>query len=326
MVAQNSKITNNKVYKEERKVNRAEIIEILENPSPEIIERAYQLRKQTHGKKVSVQILSNARSGDCSQDCAYCAQSHKAETGIDRYKMIAKEKLLEDGNIIKEKGLARHCIGLSGIRFQDKEIEEFAGYIKELKQQNDTSICCSIGFLTKPQAIKLKEAGVNRINHNLNTSEKYYEEICSTHTWRERFDNIKMLQDLGFEICSGGIIGLGEKKEDIADLLLSFQEIKPNSIPINFLIPIEGTRKEKNDVSHLTPEYCLTVLALTRILNPTSDIRAAAGREIYLKGHEAELFKVVDSIFASGYLTTKGAGIDETKQLIEATGYECIVE
>ncbi len=293
---------------------------------PELLEAVYSIRKKYKGNTVSIQLLTNARSGNCSQNCAYCAQSQESKAHIDKYRLVAYEKLLKDGYTVTDKNLARHCIGLSGIRFQNSEINEFADEIRKLKKETQSPICCSIGFLTPEQAKILKEAGVERINHNLNTSSRFYPNICTTHTYEERISNIKMLQSMGFEICCGGIAGLGEEKQDIVDMLFDIQAIHPQAVPINFLIPIEGTALEKMDTSYLSAEYCLKVLCLARLLNPSSDIRCAAGREVYLKGKEKWMFYAVDSIFASGYLTADGQAIEDTIQLITDAGFEYFVE
>lgn len=215
--------------------------------------------------------------------------------------------------------------GLSGMKFTDAEIEELAEKIRKMKEHG-THLCCSIGFLTEKQALMLKEAGLDRINHNLNSSRAYYHNICSTHTFEQRVANIKMLQGLGFEICSGGIIGMGESKEDVVDMLLELREIRPEALPINFLLPIPGTPLEHADMSALTTAYCMKVLCLARLLVPQSDIRCAAGREIYFKGEEKNLLRVVDSIFASGYLTAGGQGIKDTIQAIEDAGFTYEIE
>ena len=293
---------------------------------PELLNVVYAIRKKYKGNRVGVQLLTNARSGNCSQNCSYCAQSAVSKADIKKFALVSSEKILADGSLALKKNLARHCIGLSGIRFSDDEIDQFAGEIKKLKNAAQTPVCCSIGLLTLEQAQKLKNAGVDRINHNLNTSEKFYPHICTTHTYKERIDNIKMLQGIGFEICCGGIIGLGEDKSDIVDMLFSIQEINPQSVPINFLIPVQGTPLENANMAHLTAEYCLKILCLTRLLLPQSDIRCAAGREIYLKGREKEMFCAVDSVFASGYLTTGGDCIDETIKIIQDAGFEYYIE
>ena len=309
-------------------LSREDAIAILNTPDEELdqlIAQAEKLRRKYKGNHVSIHILTNARSGNCSQDCAYCAQSCRSKADIDKYKWVADEKLYKDNAFVNEHHLSRHCIGLSGMKFPDEEIEELASKIRKMKEDG-THLCCSIGFLTEKQAKILKDAGLDRINHNLNSSRSFYPEICTTHTYDQRVNNIKMLQSLGFEICSGGIVGMGESKEDIVDMLMDLREINPESVPINFLLPIPGTKLADRDISELTPDYCMKVLCLARLMVPKSDIRCAAGREVYFKGLEPELFKVVDSIFASGYLTAGGQGIDDTMKMIKDAGFDGEIE
>lgn len=202
-------------------MTREDAIEILNTPDEkidELIAKAEKLRRKYKGDNVGIHILTNARSGNCSQDCAYCAQSCRSNADIDKYRWVSDEKLFKDNDFVNKNHLARHCIGLSGMKFTDDEILELAERIKTMKATG-THLCCSIGFLTEKQAKILKDAGLDRINHNLNTSRSYYSHICSTHTFDQRVKNIKMLQSIGFEICSGGIIGMGESKEDIVDML-----------------------------------------------------------------------------------------------------------
>lgn len=315
-------------YCEDRPLNRDEAAAILKTPDDrlgELVEKAGELRRKYKGKNVSVQLLTNVRSGNCTQDCAYCAQSCRSSADIEKYRSVSDEKLYGDNRLVDEKRLARHCIGLSGISFSDDDIAELAARIRTMKK-NSTHICCSIGFLTEKQAKMLREAGLDRINHNLNTSRRFYPSICSTHTYEQRIENIRMLRRVGFEICCGGIIGMGESAEDAADMLLDIREISPESVPINFLLPIKGTRLAESGVPKLTTEYCTKVLCLARLMLPQADIRCAAGREVYFAGREETLFKVVDSIFASGYLTAKGQGIDDTLRLISSLGYEGSIE
>ncbi|GCA68242.1 biotin synthase [Mediterraneibacter butyricigenes] len=309
-------------------LSREEAIAILNTPDEnlqKLVARAELLRRKYKGNHVSIHILTNARSGNCSQDCAYCAQSCRSNADIEKYRWVADEKLYEDNTFVKDHHLSRHCIGLSGMNFSDGEIEELAEKIRKMKKDG-THLCCSIGFLTKHQALLLKEAGLDRINHNLNSSRSYYSKICSTHTFEQRVANIKMLQELGYEICSGGIIGMGESKEDVVDMLLELREIKPEALPINFLLPIPGTPLEHTDMSGLTTAYCMKILCLARLLVPTADIRCAAGREVYFKGEEKMLLSVVDSIFASGYLTAGGQGIQDTIQTIVDAGFTYEIE
>ena len=309
-------------------MTREDALKILNTPDEEmdqLIAEAEKLRRKYKGDNVGIHILTNARSGNCSQDCAYCAQSCRSNADIDKYRWVSDEKLFKDNDFVNKNHLARHCIGLSGMKFTDDEILELAERIKTMKATG-THLCCSIGFLTEKQAKILKDAGLDRINHNLNTSRSYYSHICSTHTFDQRVKNIKMLQSIGFEICSGGIIGMGESKEDIVDMLLELKEINPEAIPINFLLPIKGTPFENVDTSILTPNYCLKVLCFARLLVPQADIRCAAGREIYFKGDEKRLLSVVNSIFASGYLTEDGQGIKDTIKAITDAGFTYEIE
>ena len=313
---------------DEKKFSREECLQILNLPDDaleNLMETAYSLRTKYKGNRVSIQILTNVRSGNCTQNCAYCAQSRDSKAPIEKYRSVSDEKLDSNNNLVNEFHLSRHCIGLSGMGFTDKEIENLAERIARMKKSG-THICCSIGFLTEHQARVLKAAGLDRINHNLNTSRRFYPEICSTHTYERRIQNIQMLQRVGFEICCGGIIGMGESKEDVVDMLLDLVAINPESVPINFLLPVKGTRLAERDVSNLTFEYCMKTLCLARLLLPKSDIRCAAGREAYFKGHEKELFKVVDSVFASGYLTEGGQSLSETFKTIENAGFTWFVE
>ena len=309
-------------------LSREDALAILNTPDEsleELISFAETFRRKYKGNHVSIHILTNARSGNCSQDCAYCAQSCRSKADIDKYKWVADEKLYEDNDFVNEHHLSRHCIGLSGMKFTDAEIEVLAEKIRKMKADG-THLCCSIGFLTEHQAKVLKDAGLDRINHNLNSSRNYYPNICSTHTFDQRVANIRMLQGLGYEICSGGIIGMGESREDVVDMLMELREIHPEALPINFLLPIPGTPLEHADMSVLSTAYCMKVLCLARLLVPKADIRCAAGREVYFKGEENMLLRVVDSIFASGYLTAGGQGIRDTIQAIEAAGFTYEIE
>ncbi len=287
----------------------------------QLVDNVYKIRRKYKGNKVSVQILTNAKSGNCSQDCKYCAQSCVSKANIEKYSLVDFDKLLNNGKVGLAKNVKRHCVGFSGLKFTDQQVDKMCEYFKNLKKEVKTDICCSIGFLTREQATKLYNSGVSRINHNLNTSRRNYPNICTTHTYQQRIDNIKMLKEIGFEMCCGGIIGIGENQDDIIDMLYDAREINPKSVPINFLIPIKGTPFE-NNAKDLTPEYCLKVLSLARLLVPQADIRCAAGREIHIKDKQHLMLKIVNSIFASGYLTADGQNIEDTKRLIENSGFE----
>lgn len=291
----------------------------------ELLKKTYEIRKIYKGNKVSIQILSNLRSGNCTQDCHYCSQSCVSKAKINKYSLLDSTNLLNNGRIGKSKNVKRHCLGVSGITFKDNDFDKICEHIKKLRNTVDTDICCSIGFLTKYQALKLMEAGVKRVNHNLNTGKNYYDKICTTHKYETRLNNIKMLKEIGFEICCGGIIGMGESNDDIIDMLTELHFLQPESVPINFLIPVKGTPFE-NIAKNLTPEFCLKILCLARLMVPKADIRAAADREIHIRDKQNMMFYVVNSIFASGYLTEDGQSIEDAIKLIKDSGFEYEIE
>jgi len=196
----------------------------------------------------------------------------------------------------------------------------FCDVTREIKENLNLEICVCIGILSESQARKLKEAGVGWINHNLNTSERFYPEICGSHTYQDRVDTVKNIQKAGLMTCSGGIIGMGESDEDILDLAYATREMKIDSIPVNFLHPIEGTPME--GFKNLNATRCLKVLCLFRFLNPKSEIRAAGGREVNLKSDQGLVLYAANSIFIEGYLTTPGQTAEDAKQMIEARGFE----
>ena len=306
----------------EYSLSREEAIAIMNLPEddmPLLMEMAGSLRKKYKGNHVSIHLLTNARSGNCSQNCAYCAQSCRSKAEIEKYKWVNDEKLYSDNAFVHDNHLSRHCIGLSGMKFTDEEIEELAEKIRVMKAQG-THLCCSIGFLTEKQALMLKEAGLDRINHNLNSSRSYYHNICTTHTYEQRVNNIHMLQRLGFEICSGGIIGMGETMRQRIELAFLLRQLEVQSIPINLLQPIAGTPLEH--APRLAEEEILTTIALFRFINPTAYLRFAGGRsQLSPEAIGQALHIGINSAIVGDLLTTLGSKVSDDRKLIEAAGY-----
>ena len=292
----------------------------------ELCEGADKIREARIGDKVDLCSIINGRSGRCPEDCKYCAQSAHHHTNCEEYDFLPEEEILAACKMNEREGVDRFSIVTAGRALTGEEFDKAIHAYETMKKECKIDLCASMGFLSAEQLHRLHEAGVTSYHHNIETSRRNFPNICTTHTYEQRVNNIHMLQDLGFEICSGGIIGMGESKEDVVDMLLDLKEINPEALPINFLIPIKGTPLQDKDTSNLTPEYCLKVLCLARLLVPTSDIRCAAGREIYFKGREKELLTVVNSIFASGYLTADGQGIQDTIKTITDAGFTCEVE
>ncbi len=303
-------------------LTREECREVIATPDSEILgllHAAYEVRKQLAGNTVQVQMLTNAKSGACLEDCHYCSQSSISTADIKHYGLLPEEKLLEDAHRAAEKKAIRYCIVTSGRAPLDREVAVIGKAVRRIKRELPIQVCCSLGLLTETQACRLKEAGVDRINHNLNTSERYHANICGTHTFRDRIDTITNAKNAGLEICSGGIIGMGENDEDIIDLAFALRDIEPDSIPINFLHPVEGTPLENYNA--LTPQRCLKILCLFRFLHPRKEIRVAGGREYNFRSLQPLALFAADSLFVDGYLTTPGQPADEAWQMIADLGF-----
>lgn len=285
-----------------------------------MLQAAFQVREHYFGRRVHLHVLINAKSGLCPEDCAYCSQSAVSSAAIHKYPLLPREQIVDGAVAAKAGGAFRYCIVTSGRAPTDREVETVAEVVREIKQTVDIDICCCMGLLNEEKAKILKAAGVGRINHNLNTSQRHHPEICSTHTYDNRVETVRNVQQAGLSTCCGGIIGMGEKAQDVIDLALALRELGVDSIPVNFLHPIHGTPLEGRDDLH--PRYCLKVLCLFRFLNPDREIRVAGGRERNLRSLQPLALYPANSIFMEGYLTTGGQGVSETHRMIEDLGFE----
>ncbi|MBN1257802.1 MAG: biotin synthase BioB [Planctomycetes bacterium] len=290
-----------------------------------LLDAAYRVRHHYRGATAHIQVLANAKSGYCSEDCHYCSQSCLSSAEIEKYPLVSQESLLQEAKHAKETGAKRFCMALSGHKPTAGEIGKLCGIIREIKAEIRISLCCSLGHVDAEQARQLRAAGLDRVNHNLNTSERFYEKICTTHTFQDRLDTIQRCREAGLEVCSGGIVGQGESDDDIIDMLLLLRELQPESLPINFLIPIKGTPLGEHDTG-LTPYRCLKVLCLARFLNPEADLRVAGGREYHLRSLQPLALYPANSIFVSGYLTTGGQPAEEAIQMIADLGFTLEIE
>jgi biotin synthase len=304
--------------------SREVAIAMLKTPDsdfPALFNAAWKVRHHFHGKRMNVQVLSNAKSGLCPEDCHYCSQSKVSDSEIARYPLKDVALLVEEAKAARDTKANHFCMGLSGRSVKDKEVDALCDAIRTIKKEVGIEVCCALGFMNLDQARRLREAGLDRVNHNLNTSERHYPSICTTHTYGDRLQNLMVCQEAGLEICSGGIVGQGESDEDIVDMLMALQTVNPKSVPINFLIPVDGTPFAR--MKHkLTPIRCLKVLAVARLLHPTAELRVAGGREYHLRTLQPMALFLVNSLFVSGYLTEGGQAPDETMRMIEDAGFE----
>ena len=315
----------NKVLQDEE-ITHDEALTLLQTSDEnvlELINAAYQIRRRHFGNTVTIQMLFNAKSGACIEDCHYCSQSSISTAPIDRYALVEPKEMLQAARRAAESKAQRYCVVISGRSPLDREIEEISKAVRQIKEELPIQVCCSLGLLTEPQAKSLKAAGVDRINHNLNTSEAYHASICTTHTFQNRLDTLKNARAAGLELCSGGIVGMGEKDEDLVDLALSLKELNPDSIPLNMLHPVAGT--PLGNAKHLTPQRCLKIISMFRFIHPKRELRAAGGREFNLRSLQPLALYVVDSLFVNGYLTTPGEPANEVQKMIEDMGFEVSV-
>jgi biotin synthase len=286
---------------------------------PALLAATYRVRYQHWQNEVQLYYLRNAKSGLCPEDCGYCSQAKTASSEIERYRMNDEETLLASAQAAADSKARTFCIVASGRGPNDRELEHVARVVEKIKSTLPLNVCCCLGLLRPEQAGRLAEAGVDRINHNLNTSRRFYPEICSTHTFEDRLETLKAVRDAGMELCSGGIVGMGELDDDVVELALTLRELKVESIPVNFLHAIDGTPLQ--NVHHLNPRYCLKVLCLFRLANPASEIRIAGGREVHLRWLQPQGLYAANSLFVSDYLTTKGQSPDDDYRMIEDLGF-----
>jgi biotin synthase len=284
-----------------------------------VLAAAYAVRRQFFGNTVQLFFLMNAKSGLCPEDCGYCSQSKVSEAEIPKYNLLSGPKLLEAAKLAAERQSKTFCIVISARGPSEREMDFVCSIVPQIKRQYDLNICACLGLLTPEQARRLADAGVNKVNHNLNTSERYYGEICSTHTYADRVATLSACRSAGLELCSGGIMGMGEGHDDLIDMALELRRLGVESIPLNFLNSIEGTPLE--DVNRLTPRDCLRGLAMMRLVNPAAEIRIAGGREIHLGSLQALGLYAANSMFVGDYLTTKGQLPEADYKMIEDLGF-----
>jgi biotin synthase len=296
---------------------------ILRSPDEELLDllvAAYRVRHYYHGNRVQLNLLINAKSGVCGEDCSYCSQSRVSKAEIPRYNLVTPEQLLDGARAAAEHRAKTYCAVISGRAPSDGELDVLSRAVPEIKAKYGLRVCFSLGLLTLEQAQRLKACGVDRINHNLNTSRRLYPSICTTHAYDDRLNTLRVVRQAGLEICSGGIVGMGEEDADLVELALQLGELEANAVPVNFALPIPGTSLE--GAARLNPRYCLKVLTLFRLANPRCELRIAAGRELHLGPLQPLGLYPANSIFVGDYLTTKGQPPEEDYRMIEALGFE----
>ncbi|MBG91028.1 MAG: biotin synthase BioB [Actinobacteria bacterium] len=307
-------------------ITQSDAEQVLNDPKLSILalcDAAFQLRHQVWGRDVQIHTINNVKNGFCPEDCNYCAQSKLSDAPIENYPSKANDEIVAEAKRAYESGSFRYCMVLSGRAPSKTRLNALCASIKAIKDAYPMELCLSAGLVDRDGAKQLKDAGLDRLNHNLNTSESYYNQICSTHSYQDRLDTLLSAQSAGLELCSGLIVGMGESQSDVIEVLAKLRDLKVPSIPINFYTPIGGTPlNTKRGNIKMSPEFCLRVLCLARFMNPTAEIRIAAGREYHLGHMQALALFPANSLFLDGYLNTPGTQLKETMSIIKDAGFD----
>lgn len=303
-------------------LDRSQALAVLRSGPDEllqVLDAAFQVRLAYWDRGVNLHVLQNAKSGLCRENCAFCSQAIGSYSGVDRYAMQSVEELVAGAHAAASRQAVKYCMVTATRGPSEAELDTICEAVRRIKREVNIDICTSLGLLNRDQAVRLREAGVDRFNHNLETSSRYYPEVCQTHSWQERVDTVRYAREAGMEACCGGIVGMGETDEDRVDLALALRELEVESIPVNFLDPRPGT--PLGHLERLPASDCLRALCLFRLVNPRRDIRVAGGREVCLGPMQGLSLYPANSMFTEGYLTTPGQAHDRDLAMIEAAGF-----
>ncbi|MHC4780790.1 MAG: biotin synthase BioB [Planctomycetota bacterium] len=288
----------------------------------DLFHRAGKVRLETRGRSVKLCSVLNAKSGACSEDCAFCSQSSSARTRVDVYPLLDSRKMIGAARDAARRGAHRFGIVTSGrgVR-KPEEVGTIARTIEWISRETPMQPCLSLGLVDRETLRLLKAAGATRYHHNLETARSYFKEICTTRDWEASVATVEAAKAEGLETCCGGIFGLGESIDQRVELLESIRDLEVQSVPLNFLNPIAGTRLES--LKAITPLECLKVIAVSRLMMPRSEIRVCGGREVNLRDLQSwALFSGADGLMVGGYLTTGGRDVAKDLEMIADAGFE----
>lgn len=284
----------------------------------DLLASANNIRERYSGEYIDLCAIVNAKSGDCSEDCSYCAQSSKNKAEIPVYPLMNKEDILQKAEEAQRGGVSRFSIVTSGKKINSRELKAIASMLIPIRDMGLLP-CASLGMLSKDELIFLKDSGLDRYHHNIETSERFYPHICSTHTFAGRISTIESAQAAGLSVCSGGILGMGETWQDRVEMAFALKDLNVESTPINFLIPIKGTPLYGKDMLH--PFEALQIISLFRFILPDKSIRICGGRIQVLREFHSLIFMAgADSALTGNYLTTTGRTFEDDIGLIRLHG------
>ncbi|MDD4688631.1 MAG: biotin synthase BioB [Eubacteriales bacterium] len=311
-------LTDNVLSSEQ--ITKAEAIYLYEQPLDELCENADKIRRRFCSNQFDICTIINGKSGHCSENCKFCAQSAHNHTCAAQYSLLPTEVIIAQAKINHEQGVLRYSIVTSGKRLSDAEVDKMCEVVREIKEKVGISVCVSFGLLNEQQFRKLKEAGVTRVHNNLETSRRNFPNICTTHTFDDKVQAIRAAQAAGLSVCSGGIMGLGETPEDRIDMAMSLRELGVKSVPVNMLNPIPGTPFENN--KKLTEEDMRRIVAVYRFILPAASIRLAGGRGLLPDKGKGCFTSGANAAISGDMLTTAGITMKTDMKLLNKLGYE----
>ncbi len=285
-----------------------------------LLDAAFRVRRAFWGRRVSLHVLENAKMGACPEDCGFCSQSSKHASPSGEAPMKSVDELVEGARRAHATRAKRYCMVTATRGPSQRDLDTICDAARRIKSELDIELCASLGLLTEAKAKRLAESGVDRFNHNLETSERHYGQIVSTHTWRDRVATVQHAKAAGMDTCCGGIVGLGESEDDLLDLAFALRELDVDSVPVNFLDARPGTPLSGYPL--VEPGHALRALCMFRFVHPRTDLRVAGGRELTLRALQAFALYPANSIFTQGYLTTGGATAHADHQMIRDAGFE----
>jgi biotin synthase len=315
-----------RVLNERRSADR-ELLQALAQLPPEdvpaLLQLADEVRSAYCGDGIAVEVLYNAKKGGCSEDCNFCSQSARFATGVDAEPLSSIEGFLEAAKDAHERGAGELCLVVAVRGPSAKLLERVCSAVRLIKEQYPLRVAVSLGILREDQLAKLAKAGVDKVNHNLESSRRYFPSVCTTHTFEERWQTCLLVKRLGLELCCGGIIGMGETVEDRIDFLIALQELQPEEVPVNFLNPRPGT--PFGDRSLMEPTEALRYVAMARLALPSALIRFAGGREVTLQGlQDLGMRSGASGLVLGNYLTTSGRQDRDDFAMLERLGFEVL--
>lgn len=306
----------------EGEITREQALELTETDAQDtmdLITLAGKIRNKFMASEVFKCAIINAKSGMCPEDCAFCAQSAHHQTHAETYGLRSARELEETGLKMAEAGATNYSVVTSGTTLTDEEIDVVCSVARRLKEKTDLTLCASVGLLNNDGARKLKASGVSRYHHNLETARSHFENICSTHDYDDDIETVKVAKEAGMVVCSGGIFGMGESWAQRVELAFTLKALEVDSVPINFLNPIKGTRLADRPL--LPPMEALKVIALYRFIFPKNDITICGGREATLKDFQSWIFAAgANGLMVGNYLTTQGRNLESDLEMIAALG------